>query len=61
MRKKKMAKAYKNYGTKATPQSQPIPGQEERMDENNAGGYAYVIDKWSMLDRFLILGSEGGT
>lgn len=56
-----MANTYKNYGVKKTPQSQPIPGQEERMSKNNAGGFAYTIDKWSRLDRFLILGSEGGT
>ncbi len=45
--------------TEATPQSQPIPysGQVK----NNAGGFVYEIDKWSRLDRFLILGSEGGT
>jgi 60 kDa SS-A/Ro ribonucleoprotein len=60
-RRKKMTNVYKQYGSKKTPQSQPIPGQEERMAENSAGGFAYTIDKWSLLDRFLILGSEGGT
>jgi 60 kDa SS-A/Ro ribonucleoprotein len=29
--------------------------------ENDAGGYVYALDRWSRLDRFLILGSEGGT
>jgi 60 kDa SS-A/Ro ribonucleoprotein len=29
--------------------------------ENNAGGYVYSIDMWSRLNRFLILGNEGGT
>lgn len=28
---------------------------------NNAGGPTYVIDQWNRLNRFLILGSEGGT
>jgi TROVE domain. len=28
---------------------------------NNAGGYAYLIDPKQQLDRFLILGTEGGT
>ena len=29
--------------------------------ENNAGGYVFAVDKWKRLDRFLILGAEGGT
>lgn len=45
--------------TKITPQSTPIPG--ENQVENSAGGYVYQIDCWQRLDRFLILGSEGGT
>ena len=31
------------------------------MKENNAGGFSFVMDKWAQLDRFLILGAEGGT
>jgi len=42
---------------KATPQTQPIPG----TSPNNAGGFAFEIDDWGRFDRFLILGSEGGT
>jgi 60 kDa SS-A/Ro ribonucleoprotein len=41
----------------ATPQFAPIPGTVP----NSAGGYAYEIDDWARLDRFLILGSEGAT
>lgn len=48
-----------HYSTRTTPQSQPIPG--EAMIKNSAGGYAYGIDKWERLNRFLILGSEGNT
>lgn len=44
-----------------TPQSNPIPGREEDMSENYAGGYSFNIDKWDMLDRFLILGSDTPT
>ena len=40
-----------------TPQSQPIPNTVP----NAAGGYAFALDDWSRLDRFLILGSEGGS
>lgn len=28
---------------------------------NSAGGYVFAVDKWTQLDRFLILGAEGGT
>lgn len=49
----------KHYQTRETPQSQPIPGSTQVP--NNAGGYAWGIDDWARLDRFLILGSEGGT
>lgn len=48
-----------HFSTWRTMQTEPIPGQD--MIENNASGYAYEIDKWQMLRRFLILGSEGGT
>src|SRR5439155_869638 len=44
---------------KATPQSQPIPGSKQVP--NSAGGYAFPVDDWKRLDRFLILGSEGGS
>jgi 60 kDa SS-A/Ro ribonucleoprotein len=41
-----------------TPQSQPA-----RADQvpNSAGGHVFAVDKWSRLDRFLVLGAEGGT
>jgi 60 kDa SS-A/Ro ribonucleoprotein len=42
-----------------TPQSEPIPGSTQVA--NSAGGYAWAVDKWTRLDRFLVLGTEGGT
>jgi 60 kDa SS-A/Ro ribonucleoprotein len=42
-----------------TPQSQPIPGSSQVP--NSAGGFAWAIDDWVRLERFLILGSEGGS
>ena len=42
-----------------TPQSMPIPGTN--MIPNSAGGYTFPVDCWTRLDRFLILGSEGGS
>lgn len=46
-------------GTKTTPQSKPIPGSTQVP--NSAGGYAWEVDEWTQLRRFLILGSEGGS
>lgn len=52
-------KKYTSVLTGPTPQSEPIPGKN--MVENNAGGFGFTITPWQMLDRFLILGTEGGT
>jgi 60 kDa SS-A/Ro ribonucleoprotein len=41
------------------PQSEPIPGSEQVP--NSAGGFAWAVDDWTRLRRFLILGSEGGS
>ncbi|HUS14983.1 MAG TPA: TROVE domain-containing protein [Chloroflexia bacterium] len=41
------------------PQSLPIPGTTQVL--NSAGGYAWAVDDWMRLDRFLILGAESGT
>lgn len=48
------------YSTKATPQSQPIPGRTD-MARNNAGGYGWEVDDRTRLMRFLVLGSEAPT
>lgn len=49
----------KIYSTRATPQSKKIPGSTQVV--NSAGGYAWSVDDWVRLDRFLVLGSEGGS
>lgn len=49
----------KFFSTKATPQSEPIPGSMQVP--NSAGGHAWQLDDWARLDRFLVLGCEGGT
>jgi 60 kDa SS-A/Ro ribonucleoprotein len=60
-------KTYKNAvpTTKAskviTPQSAPIPGREKEMVRNYAGGFVFSVDEFTQLDRFLILGTEGGS
>lgn len=43
----------------ATP-SQTMP-LNERSIQNSAGGYSFQLDDFARLDRFLILGSEGGS
>jgi len=41
------------------------PTQQEPLDsrqvQNSAGGYSYPVNDWKRLQRFLILGSEGGS
>lgn len=54
-----MTDPYKKFSTKKTPQSEPIPGSDQVKD--SAGGYVWAVDDWTRLERFLILGSEGGT
>jgi 60 kDa SS-A/Ro ribonucleoprotein len=44
---------------KNTPQSEPVSGIP--MVLNSAGGYTFELGIWDRLDRFLILGTEGGT
>lgn len=58
---KALSKAARNLNTKETAQTAPIPGREKDMARNAAGGYAFTLDRWKVLDRFLILGTEGGT
>lgn len=54
-----MTSAYLTYSTLVAPQSEAIPGSDQVP--NNAGGFAFPVDDWGRLHRFLILGSEGGT
>jgi 60 kDa SS-A/Ro ribonucleoprotein len=49
----------KHAGTRETPQSEPIPGSTQVA--NSAGGFTWAVDDWVRLDRFLLLGAEGGT
>lgn len=49
----------KHFQTRETPQYEKIPGKV--MVKNSAGGYVYPVDAWAQLQRFLIIGTEGGT
>jgi 60 kDa SS-A/Ro ribonucleoprotein len=51
-----MTNYLKNVLAPAT-QREPMPGQVA----NSAGGFTFAVDDWARLDRFLILGSEGGS
>lgn len=52
-----MAKYTKHVGNKNTPATEALPGQVA----NSGGGFSFEVDDWTRLDRFLVLGSEGGS
>src|SRR5262245_27123016 len=47
------------HGRRRTSQRAPVPGTAQVP--NSAGGFAWAVDDWTRLRRFLILGSEGGS
>jgi len=53
---KKMAA---HVGNKVTPQLEKVLGMPQV--QNSAGGFVFAVDNWKRLERFLILGTEGGT
>jgi 60 kDa SS-A/Ro ribonucleoprotein len=53
-----MSNYARHVSTLATPQRQQARA-DQRM--NHAGGFAFVLDLWARLDRWLILGCEGGS
>lgn len=50
----------KHVSTRVSPQRERTPGRTDEV-ENSEGGFVHQLDDWERLDRFLILGSEGGT
>ena len=50
----------KHVSTKRSAQTERTPGRTDEV-KNSAGGFVHAVDSWDRLDRFLILGSEGGT
>lgn len=54
-----MARAYQQFAKLG--QQRPIFGREAEMEPNAAGGYAFKLSIWDRLERFLVLGSDGGT
>lgn len=49
----------KHYNPTVTPQNEAQPGKPQV--KNAASGYVFPVDKWTCLDRFLIIGSEKPT
>jgi 60 kDa SS-A/Ro ribonucleoprotein len=49
----------KRHGTRRVPQWAPMPGAGQTP--NSAGGFAWEVDDWTRLRRFLILGTEAGS
>lgn len=48
------------YAEHVTHTDQRVKARPDQV-KNNAGGFVFALDKWARLDRFLILGAEGGT
>lgn len=48
-----------HFSTRETSQTEPIPNRNQVR--NSAGGYSFAVDDWVRLERFLILGTEGGS
>lgn len=53
------AKYHNDFKTQNVAQTEPTPGRNEV--KNSAGAYVYPVTDMVRLDRFLILGNEGGT
>ena len=51
----------RHVNARRTPQSEAIPAREAEMARNRAGGVTFTLDRWAQLERFLVLGTEGGT
>lgn len=53
-----MSKYFKHFAALFTPQT-----EKASVDQvmNSGGGFVFALDKWARLDRWLILGAEGGT
>lgn len=54
-------KAYKNIGDRQKVKNATQSTKLEGQIKNSDGAYVYKVDDWQKLDRFLILGTEGGS
>jgi 60 kDa SS-A/Ro ribonucleoprotein len=53
-----MQKLHKLFNPSRTSQNRAL---DEKQIKNSAGGYVWELSPWQRLDRFLVLGTEGGT
>jgi len=53
-----MTRYAQHVNDRQTSQREPARADQVR---NNAGGFVFAVDEWTRLDRFLLLGAEGGT
>lgn len=53
-----MSISYVEHIASETPQTEAVSPKQQ---PNNGGGFSFVVDDWMRLDRFLIMGSEGGS
>lgn len=53
-----MSKYLKHFAALFTPQTEKASADQVM---NSGGGFVFALDKWARLDRWLILGAEGGT
>jgi 60 kDa SS-A/Ro ribonucleoprotein len=53
-----MTRYTEHVNSRRTPQTQKA---DPRQVANSGGGFSFVADKWTRLQRFLILGTEGGS
>ncbi len=53
-----MQNLHKHFTTRRTPQDEPLTDDQVEM---RSGGYGWAVNRWARLDRFLVLGCEGGT
>jgi 60 kDa SS-A/Ro ribonucleoprotein len=56
-----MSKALRNYNKNAYLDDEVTTKSNERQVKNNTGGFVFQVENKSRLERFLILGVDGGT
>lgn len=52
--------ALRNFSIRQTPQSEPVAGRNDQV-QNNAGGFGFNVTPIQRLRRFLVLGTDGGS
>lgn len=53
-----MTRLSTHFNKRTTPQTEKAHPKQQK---NNARGFSFVLDDWGRLERFLVLGADGGT